>query len=161
MSLDLSCQNLISVPYIDPSLCIHTLILAGNKISKITNIPNTVLNLDLSENQIENIDGIPNSVINLDLYGNKITQITNIPDGIKYLDLGNNQIKKLENISNKVVFLNISENGITKLPTSMCKWYQLKELDYRANPIEFVNAKLLKKFNKLVSHKTISKYKKV
>jgi len=152
MSLDLSCQNLKSVPYIDPSLSIHTLILAGNQITNITNIPDTVVNLDLSENQIEKIEGIPKSVVNLDLYGNRITRITNLPPGIKYLDLGNNQIKKVENISCQIEKLYISENQITKLPVSMYKWTKLKELNYWDNPIQSVNARLLARFGKLDRH---------
>lgn len=149
MSLDLSCQNLKSVPYIDPSLCIHTLILAGNQICEIKGIPDSVVNLDLSENQICEIKGIPDSVVNLDLYGNKITRITNIPPGLKILDLRNNLIKKVENIFGEIEKLNISENQITKLPVSMLKLNKLKELDYRSNPIQSVNVKLLAKLNKL------------
>jgi hypothetical protein len=152
MSLDLSCQNLSSVPYIDPKLSIHTLILAGNKISKITNIPETVLILDLSENDIEKIEGIPSSVISLDLYGNKITKIENIPSSINILDVSNNMIKKVENISDEIEKLYIYENDIKVLPMSMLRMCKLKEINYWDNPIEQVNTKLLNKFNKLYRH---------
>jgi hypothetical protein len=152
MSLDLSCQNLSSIPYIDPKLSIHTLILAGNNISKITNIPETVVNLDLSENNIEKIEGIPSTVINLDLYGNKITRIENIPLGIKILDISNNMIKKVENISDEIEKLYIYENDIKVLPLSILKMYKLKEINYWDNPIKHVNTRLLTKFNKLYRH---------
>ncbi len=153
MSLDLSCQNLKSVPYIDPSLSIHTLILAGNQIKEITNIPETVVNLDLSENQIEKISGLPDKLETLDLYGNRISRITNLPVGIKILDLRNNLIKKVENIFGQIEKLNLAENLITKLPVKMAQWTKLKELDYRSNPIGSINAVLLARFNKLDSYK--------
>ncbi len=59
----------------------------------------------------------------------------------------------MENIFVEIEKLNISENQIRKLPVSMLKWSKLKELDYRANPIPLVNARLLARFRKLECYK--------
>lgn len=158
MSLDLSCQNLKNIPYIDPEFNIHTLILSGNQIEFIDNIPNTVVNLDLSENLITQICNIPDSVKKLDLYGNKITQIHNIPDNIIYLDLSNNLITQFNtyNFTN-VQVLYIYDNLITQLPNQIYKFNKLKQINYYGNPITTINKKLFNKFNKLERHNLVIK----
>ncbi len=152
MSLDLSNQNLKSIPYIDPKLGIHTLDLSGNQITEITNLPEGLINLNLSENSISIIYNIPKSVKYLDLWENNIVNIVYLPEGLISLNLSNNKIKKLENLTEKIEYLYIYENQIKQLPMHLLKLTNLKEINYYGNPITKINNRLLTKFNKLHRH---------
>lgn len=79
MSLDLSYSNLTKIPENILELKIQTLNLSNNKITKIENIPSSVIYLDLSGNQIQIIENLPENLKILNLGGNQIKIINNIP----------------------------------------------------------------------------------
>lgn len=94
--LDLSGYNLNEIPRNIPSNLLE-LIAMGNNITKIENLPDGLIILNLGMNNIKEIpNDLPNKLIELSLYDNEITEIpTTLPDSIKLLDLENNNISNI------------------------------------------------------------------
>lgn len=107
----------------------------GNQIKIINNIPEKIVELNLSENQITEINNLPNQLIILDLYGNQINTINNLNDQIKELDLACNLIQTIENLPPNLEILKIYENQINNISLNIVNLKFIKDINYCNNPI--------------------------
>ncbi|MEZ4955958.1 MAG: COR domain-containing protein [Saprospiraceae bacterium] len=94
---------------------LEKLVLSGNKISKLKNLPSCLTILNVGNNEISKIENLPSGLSIFEITGNKITKLENLPNGLKVLNLGGNQIRKLENIPPTINTLYIGGNKLTEI----------------------------------------------
>ena len=87
------------------------------------------MELNLNDNQITKIKNIPDSVVELHLDHNQITEIKNIPDSVTELYLRYNQITEIKNIPNSVTELNLSGNPCYTITKNL----SLNEIKFMSN----------------------------
>jgi hypothetical protein len=98
--ISISYSQLDEIPNLD-KFKIHDVVLVSNRISKIENLNNKLVWLNLAWNQITKIENLSDAnPTYLDLSGNQISKIENLncSNGIGELDLSKNRIFKLENL---------------------------------------------------------------
>lgn len=152
--LDLSDQNLNSVPNLNMFKCLGTLIINHNNITSFENIPETVMyfeavgndcsswkgfekckHLNLSYNcylQFENLENIRS----LRIDGNYIRTFENCPKNVLSLKCKYNNIESLEHLPLNLKSLNVSDNQIKSL--KHCPVY-LEELSIKNNFLKSLN----------------------
>lgn len=124
MSLDLSYSNLSRIPENIMELKIQTLNLSNNKITKIENIPSSVIYLDLSGNQIQTIENLPENLKILNLGGYSLndsheTRVSALKKAIK----DNSELKVLRHVNALRTYQKSNEKYYNKLDKDM-KWLQ-------------------------------------
>ena len=109
------------------------LVMAGNQIQKLENLPDSLHTFDISDNQIQKLENLPDSLHTFYISDNQIQKLENLPDSLHTFYIHSNQIQKLENLPESLHTFDIRSNQIQKLenlPES------LHTFDIRSNQIQ-------------------------
>ncbi len=103
-----------------PSLVI--LDLSSNKLTSLPILPTSLQQLNCQYNQISQLPPFPQTLTTLMANGNQLKEVPTLPDNLQLLDLASNMISTLPNLPNKLTFLNLSYNPIgslTSVPSTL------------------------------------------
>lgn len=96
-----------------------------NKFLKDYNVGD-LINFDCSINRITKIENLPDSLLYIDCSYNDINKIENLPDSLLFFNCRANNIIKIENLPNKLECFNCTTNRIIKienLPNYLQRFY--------------------------------------
>ena len=108
----------------------------SNKSVSFTDMPNTLVDVDISfnnlidippfsegvtlldiaNNQLTELKNLPNSITKLKAYKNKITKIDKFPNAMSYVDLSKNQLETIPELGMGVTECDFDDNLLTELP---------------------------------------------
>jgi len=86
-----------------------------NEISKLDNLPSTLISLDIKLNYIHKLENLSETLTSLDISYNVIKKLENLPEKLIFLKIDRNNVRKLENLPKSLTFLDISYNQIKDL----------------------------------------------
>ncbi len=135
--------NLTKIEHIDELNNLTYLDIETNDVSKIENLPKSLVLFYAPSNEIkklENIDHLKN-LERLDLFNNKISKMEGLENNInlKWLNIVNNKIERIENIGNlkNLEELELRSNRIRRIDglKPILKHKKLKSITLEENPI--------------------------
>jgi Leucine-rich repeat (LRR) protein len=115
---ELSCShnNLSSINDIDLPDTLTSMNLSHNNLSEINKLPLQLENLICNDCGMDSISNIPNSVIHIELNNNILNELPDLPTDLEYLSVENNMIKELPpSYPDGLEILNISYNQIKEI----------------------------------------------
>ncbi|CAG9331822.1 unnamed protein product [Blepharisma stoltei] len=144
-SFELKYEGIKSISGLESFTNLQTLALSLNKISKIQNLPPSLVQLDLSQNLIQNIPDLNLPLLeslNLDL--NQISVLSGLKNctNLRCLSINNNKIVKLEGLEKNLLLerLLMYRNFIKSIPDHAFNTnLYLKYLDLGRNKLRDVN----------------------
>jgi hypothetical protein len=88
----------------------------NNKLTILSELPNTLIKLYCWLNQLTKLPKLPDTLIKLNCSYNLLTTLPKLPDTLIQLYCNNNQLTKLPELPDTLIKLNCSINKLTKLP---------------------------------------------
>jgi hypothetical protein len=95
---------------------LETLICNLNKIHTINNLPKSLKRLVINYNQLKTLDNLPSNLEYLDCADNKLEMIQSFPLNLKDLNCSCNCLKNLPNLPKNLKKLYVEYNYLTSLP---------------------------------------------
>jgi Leucine-rich repeat (LRR) protein len=89
----------------------------NNKLTSLSNLPQSLEILYCTSNQLTSLSNLPQSLKELYCYSNKLTSLSNLPENLEILDCTNNQLTSLYNLPQSLKKLDCHKNQLTLLPT--------------------------------------------
>ena len=89
----------------------------SNKLTSLTNLPNSLIELSCYFNLISSITKFPDSLINLYCDYNKLTSLPNLPLGLKAISCQSNLLTQLPTLPNTIEWISCDGNKLTSLPS--------------------------------------------
>jgi hypothetical protein len=98
ISIDISSETITGS--LDFSRFTHVKFLncCNNQITKLTNLPNTLIKLNCSKNKIQKLNKLPNSLENLNCSQNEIEKLDKLPSSLIELSCEANLLTELDNL---------------------------------------------------------------
>lgn len=86
-----------------------------NRIEKIFNLPESVIELYCNNNFLNSLENLPNGLLELHCENNNITNLDYLPPNLKYLYTRNNKLQSLDNLPNSILYLDCCNNQLVTL----------------------------------------------
>lgn len=152
MKLEILNSGLTEVPDLPPG--ITKLILTDNYITRIENLPETLIDLNVTYNNtlveivnlpsklkylrcahcnLTNLPPLPSSLLELDCGNNKLESLPSLPKNLQILRCGKNLLSSLPTLPSSLKILICKENSIQKIPSIPSN---ITKLDVSGNLIE-------------------------
>ncbi len=121
------------IQHIDFTSHLRRISLSHCKLNEVPNLPNSVVNLNLAGNMLTNIDTIPDTVRSLNVNGNKIKECKKWPTKLEWVYLSGNEFTHLDNLPDSVKIIHCSGNYIEKIHHTHP---QLEHITCHNNPLK-------------------------
>jgi hypothetical protein len=115
VNIDISNNNLFNIPDLK-SENINNIWLDINNISKIENLPNTLVRLFIRDNKIEKLENLPEGLEELWINNNNISTIENLPSTLKRLYINSNKINSIVSLPENIELVQMMNNSIGRIP---------------------------------------------
>ena len=124
--------NLTELPDLSRFTNLKRLECINNKLTQLSNLPDTIEELLCYQNELVTIDKLPNKLKYLYCYTNKLTSLPKLPDCLLNIDCFYNELIQLPILPNNLIRLDCNNNKLESLPILP---KSLLRLYYYSNPI--------------------------
>lgn len=116
-ALDISRKCRGRFPDISRFTELETLLCRQNDLEYLSNLPDTLINLDCADNKLIELPELPNGLKELWCNNNKLTTLPSLPNSLQYIDCRDNKLTELpQNLPPNLIQLTCSNNELTELP---------------------------------------------
>ena len=97
----------------------------NNQIASMVNVPSVLQYLYLTDNQLTTLPALSGSLYVLEASNNNLTTLPTLPSSLNQFDCSNNNLTTIPNLPANLDYLNCSHNPISTLPTLVNSLYSL------------------------------------